>query len=187
MVRMAVLSLAIVAGLGACLAAFVHGQTGEERTIERIPYGDLTDKEHCIRNYVLSYRDRDINRMDEVLHNDYVYCASGIKGEMTRKAELEQAEDMFETLTIFGPDVHGGNWNPTSEFRSQKCEGCWETVRGYVLVYSDVEKPATVNVAKSRFRVIVAPVMDEGVTRYKIRAIEDTRKPEANEVIQAPE
>ena len=170
-----------------CLGLLFGGEHVQAGSIEKTQYGDLTDKEHCIRNYVLSYRDRDIARTDEVLHDDYVFCASDLKGDMSRKAELQQLKNMFDAFTIFGLDIQAGEWNPVSEFRGAKCEGCWETARGYVLVYSDLDKPAKIHVANSRFRVIVAPVTEQGATHYKIRAIEDSRQPDASETIEAPE
>lgn len=181
------LGLAVLIATSLCVGVFLRGDHIQARSIEKIQYGDLTDKEDCIRNYVLSYRDRNLTRLAEVLHEDYVFCGSDAKGESPRKFELDQNKGIFEQLTIFGLDIRPGEWKPVSECRGKGCEGCWETTRGYLLVYSNPEKPATACVATSHFRVVVAPVTADGLTRYKIRAIEDVQENGGPELIQAPE
>ncbi len=159
----------------------------QARSIEGMKYGDLTDKEDCIRNYILSYRDRDPDRLAELLHEDYIMYSSKSKGELSREGELRQTKQMFEVLTIFGLDIRPGKWVPASEFRGGECEGCWETTRGYILIYSNPGKDAAIYVSRSHFRMIVAPVIESGLTRYKIRAYEDISDSTGVEAIQAPE
>jgi len=135
-------------------------------------FGDLSAKEHCIRNYELGWNERDIDRLAELFDEQCVFwyrmnpeaAAEGkeyLKHDVDR--ELASWKSMFEDAQTIELEIGDGQWRGTSEVMGTPCPECWETDREYYLTIS----LATLVESHGRMKVIVRAVEQ----KYRIVAI----------------
>lgn len=165
---LAVMLLVAVAALVGC------SDSTEGPSDHLSPYGDLTDREHCIQNLVVSYKMRRIDEYEKILSPDYIWYGSkwGIVGEETDV--LDYAEDvdgtelLFERAVGLDLDIDGGSWSAVEKIGEQPCTDCWETERGY---HCEIQFPGddTIYISQHHVKFIVVPFDEGGTTKYRIR------------------
>jgi hypothetical protein len=157
-----------------CALVLSGGQVPNSRSepTKDTTYVDLTDKEHCVQNLVTSFERRDINGYDAILHPDFEFVL--VRGDRyDREHELGGVKVVFNTVSGITMNIGDGEWARIEETNGAKCAGCWETIRmlNYTVVPKDKErKPETYH---RKIRLVVAPIDDAGVTRYKLRVWQD--------------
>ncbi len=138
------------------------------------PFGDLTDKEHCIQNLVASYKMRRIGEYEKILDPEYVWFGSkwGIVGDETDildyAEDVEGTELLFEGTVVLDLDVAGGTWSAVERIGDQPCTGCWETERWY---HAEMQfaGDGTIYISNNLIKFIVVPFDEGGTTKYRIR------------------
>jgi hypothetical protein len=157
-----------------CALVLSGGQVPNSRSepVKDTSYGDLTDKEHCLQNLVISFERRDINGYDAILHPDFEFVL--VRGDRyDREHELMGTKATFNAVSGITMDIGDGEWARIEETNGAKCAGCWETIRilDYTVVTKDKERePETYH---CKIRLVAAPIDDAGVTRYKLRVWQD--------------
>lgn len=149
-------------------------------------YCDLREKEDVITNLLLSYKDLNIDRFAELLHPDYIFVLQpgdikGNKDHYTREEDIRITEKMFcarmgecspkiRRLELNISEGTEGSWHAAEEIDGKPCPGCWLTERNYRI---SVDLGFRTYHGDDMVLIYVAPVEEEGVTRYKIRIIYD--------------
>lgn len=148
--------------------------------VEEPDYFDLTEQEHCIRNYVMSINRRNIDEYGRVLHEDFQQIV-----DPEREHTIDRVKDVAVMRSQFGLErlvvaiaVQKGEWNPVDEIDGVKCDGCWETTREYTIIASTRKADHATN---SRSRFVVAPVTEGEATIYKLRLVQDIGPQETGE------
>lgn len=132
-------------------------------------YGDLTQKEHCMRNLALSYTNQDIERFKELLHERYVYIVSETKTR-SRNYTINAVNYMFDNSSKIYAEITEGEWEPITTFAGESCPGCWSTNREFTM---KIGTPGVKeNELRTKCRFIVVPVEESGVVKYKLRGEE---------------
>lgn len=132
---------------------------------EEPSYFDFATRDHCIRNYALSFNNRDLDQYTRILHEDFQFILAPDK-ILDRAKEIESTKSMFEMPgTVAAIAIETGAWTPVDTL-----DGCWETVREYTLV---VSRPRADYASHHRCRFVVAPVVADADTTWKIRVVQD--------------
>ena len=138
----------------------------------KLTYGDLTQKEHCMRNLALSYTNQDIDRFKELLHERYLYIITEKKTTKmrSRKYIINAVNYMFDNAIKIRAEITEGEWEPITTFSGDACPGCWSTKREFIM---RIDSPdAKEQEFSTECRFIVAPVEASGVVKYKLRGEE---------------
>ena len=163
----------LATGLIVCfiLAFPLRGRVRAESDTKPL-YGDLTQKEHCMRNLALSYTHQDIDRFKELLHDRYVYIISEKNTTKTRSRKyiIHAVNYMFDNATEISAEITDGEWEPVTRFSGEACPECWSTNRKFILRIDspDIKE----NGFSTECRFIVAPVEASGGVKYKLRGEE---------------
>lgn len=162
------LVIAIAAGLIGCSDDPEKPPGGES------PYGDLTDKEDCIGNLVVSYELRDIEHYQEILHPDYVWYGKKWGALGDDLDVLDYAEDvagtelLFEHCVSLELEIDAGSWQAVDKIGEQPCTDCWETTRLYHFRFT-LPGDDTIYISNGLVKFVIVPVDDGETTEYRIR------------------
>lgn len=135
-------------------------------------FGDLSEKEHCISNLMLSYTKRDIEKFSELLHADYHYY--GFDNTIVRNAqeEREKTELLFSKYILLSIDIDPGSWTETTEISGTPCVNCWESTRKYTITGQSSEDEDVLS-GSGYTRFVIAQDEEDGKPKYRILAIFD--------------
>jgi hypothetical protein len=147
-------------------------------------YGDLTDKEHCIKNLSLAFRDRDIVKIAELLHDDFVFVTGG--GEWRAEEYLRITNGVSEVCLISGLIIRQGEWERVKNVQGADCAECWQSRRGYVHVVALPEQDSQVIIIRGYINVVVVPLTENGLIRWKILEVTDLEEGLVQESVSAP-
>jgi len=153
-------------------------------------YPEATTKDIVISNFLLSYKDRDIEQFEKLLHEDYMWfnqASSAPPEYYTRDEDIAITGNMFLAARHTHPEsnlwldrldltLYGAVWVEIVEFNSSPCEDCWETTRDYYFVLMTAGG-ATTYIANDLVRFVVVPVDLNGNKIYKIIRCDDMPKP----------
>ena len=177
MKRTAVVAVILLGALSA--VAFVGGCSDDSSGPSggKSPYGDLTEKEHCITNLVVSHELSNISRYAEILHSNYILFGMkwGLFGDEI--GTLDYSEDIDVTEQLFRAsmvhlDIGDGAWSAMSEVAGDPCADCWETTREYRFeAYFPADE--VTYISTNIIKLIVVPIDDNGTKRYNIRLVYD--------------
>ena len=145
-------------------------ERAEEIAKGKEEFGDLTEKEHCIMNLMLSYTKKDIEKFSELLHIDYSYWM-GKKKIWSTQEEIEKTAVLFNEAKLLYINIDTGSWTQVNDFRGTPCKKCWESTRAYT-IKSQLSENGTIYEGSGFTRYIITQV--EG--KYKILAIIDLGK-----------
>lgn len=184
MQRNFVLAAAIaLAGLSAC------GPTPRAASGRTAAATAVDPKEECLESYVNCYRDRDKDRLNDLLAPDYYFHSAGWENVLPRETDIWTTGGLFDVCAILGLEIRKGEWTRVDEVRGKPCENCWETTRGYIFVWSPGVGTATASVGHMRFIVRgthARGTRTRGAMSYRIRAIEELEGSESQQLV-APE
>lgn len=159
-------------------------------------YGDLSEKEHCVRNYALSIEQRSIEQYAKLFRADCEFVT--VLGELNldftidlssqpavRRRGLDEELGMTETIFAAAREIRfvfeSGTWNRADSLGGEPCPDCWETCRKYEysIVFnpgSEGEEPRSLT-GKGRMWFYISPVSG----KWKIfKLVEDEDDNEAN-------
>lgn len=150
----------------------------EPPPIPSIDWDDLTDKQHCINNLVLSYKHRQIEPYKELLHPSYEWYLQDRDAEEFNQELMDYAEDVGATDNIFNQaivlelTIVEGSWEATDTVGTEYWPGSWFTTREY---YIQAKFPGSDILYSGHDLVefVVVPVDDSGTTKYKLRIARD--------------
>ena len=140
-------------------------------------YGDLSEREHCVRNYALSIERKDIERYAGIFQDSCEFMTVMGKLELdlvgdipeeptirTRglSEELEVMRGMFGAASEIRFAFEPGTWNRVDSLAGEPCLDCWETCRKteYSIVFNagtDGKPPVSV-AGSNRIWMYVSPV-----------------------------
>ncbi len=184
----AALVIILVAGLFAVTGCILDPEKDPEP--EPVPppaWGDLTEKEHTLKNLVQSYTYRDIEHYQELLHAEYVWFLQdgdyepGEDNYFVRQKDINMTSNMFDAANAqYEPvidkltlDIDPADWYSVSSIGEKDCEDgeCWQTERGYYLV---------VHIGEMTYigdDIIIVNIAKDPVTqKYSIMSIYDIDK-----------
>lgn len=155
-----------------CFLFVAHGQVlrSQSEPVGNLTYGDLTEREHCVQNLVLSWQDRNIERFETLLHAKYeVIFSDGQR--LNREVAIKATKTFFDAVSKVNVEIGKGEWTGIDSESGAPCPGCWETIRdlSYTVVPINGERPET---HKQKIRLVVAPSEEKGIARYRIRVFE---------------
>jgi len=154
----------------------------------------LTEKENVIYNLVLSYERTNATYYEELLHADYIWYNQERDAEKygafyNRDKDLEIVRNMFDAangrakaghpiidrlylkIPIFEPDSlnPNGRWNKIDTIPGgDSCDDCWETEREYEISVEVGGEEDMTYIGNDIVKFIIAPVIEDGVKKYKI-------------------
>ncbi len=148
----------------------------------------LTEKENVVYNLVLSYERTDITHYEELLHEDYIWknqdrYVDEIGEEIfLREEDIRMVTNIFNaangrprtgqspidklslTIPVYDdPDKYWSAWTDT--INGEPCEDCWQTTRPYELNVDIGQKTLH---ADDKIQLVIVPVIEGGVKKYKI-------------------
>lgn len=135
-------------------------------------FGDLSEKEHCISNLMLSYTKRDIERFSELLHEDYRYYGVNKTIEWDAREEHEKTAILFSRAIILSIEIEPGSWIKTPEIFGSPCVNCWESTRRYTLT-GQTSEDSDVYSGSGYTKFIITQDEGNGRPKYTIFAIID--------------
>ena len=152
-------------------------------------YPEATAPEIVIGNLFLSYKDRNIEQFEKLLHQDYIWYNRPGDAPLF----LARSEDCAITRNLFlaaqhlhpAPamwldkldlELYGGAWTSIVEFNGAACDDCWETTREYFLVLM-MTSGGTIYVAGGSVRILVVPAVVTEKTVYRIIRCDEIRTP----------
>jgi hypothetical protein len=135
-------------------------------------FGDLSEKEHCISNLMLSYTKRDIEKFSELLHADYKYYGFGNTIEWNAQEEREKTAMLFTNAIVLSIEIELDSWTKTHEIFGSPCVNCWESTRKYALI-GQTSEDANVISGTGYTKFIVTQDEENGKSKYRILAIID--------------
>jgi hypothetical protein len=167
-------------------------------TDEKIPpkvddvYGDLTNKDHVIKNLVKSYNEANIDEYTKIIHDDYLFynqakdVAGGADPFVLRDADVAATSNLFQAKngTYPNPDMlvdklelklYTGSWESITEFEGNPCEDCWQTTREYYITVQ-MNSGNTTYIGNDLVKLTVVPVMEGDKKLYKLRRMDDIQK-----------
>jgi hypothetical protein len=187
------LTLRRVAALALAAAAlFILGcsDTSTEPKVTKPRYPEATTKDIVISNLLLSFKDRNIEQFEKLLHQDYMWFnqASAAPPEhYTRDEDIAITGNMFLAARHTHPNstlwldklelkLYGGGWTLVTDFNSEPCEDCWETTREYSVILITTGG-ATTYIANDLVKFTVVPVLVDGTKVYRIIRCDDLMRP----------
>jgi hypothetical protein len=186
------LTLRRVAAFAVAATAFFAlgcSDTSTEPKVTKPRYPEATTPEIVIGNLLLSYKDRNIQQFEKLLHPDYTWHNQpGDAPEFyTRSEDSLITGNMFlaalhthpnSTLWLDKLDLHiyGGAWLQIADFENAPCEDCWETTREYSVILITTGGAITY-IANDLVRFIVVPVEVNGTKLYRIVRCYDLPRP----------
>ena len=129
-------------------AGLTQGQISEQENTSHADstYGDLSEKEDCILNYVRSCNERNIDRFAELFRPDceFIYImgkpdfnADTYSGQTLKKtdlkSELESMGNFFAGVGGLRFEIGTGTWMRLDSLSGDPCPDCWKTTREYSL------------------------------------------------------
>jgi len=153
--------------------------------IPKFQYGDLSEKEHCITNFMLAYCDHDIERFKELLHPEYSFHTGDIV--FSFGDDLAATKVVFRSSFVLGVTIGSGDWETTTSVFGKECEDCWKSKRSYLFIYNHPRKYTTVHVRQGKFNIFVKGISEGGNILYKICALEDINLSLEPIVVSAPD
>ena len=149
-------------------------------------YPEATSPEIVISNLLLSYKDRNIEQFEKLLHEDYIWHNQ--QGETpafyARSEDIDLTRNMFLAVKHLLPNTNlwldklvlelepPRPWNPVTDIGGVPCEGCFETSRIY-LVTAMTSGGAITYLPTDLVQIFVAPVDANGTTVYRIIRMDD--------------
>ena len=164
--------------LAAALAICANGcseKTGGPAD-EKSPYRDLTEKEDCVTNLMVSHILKEFDRYAELLHQDYIWYGakwglySDPLGSLDRAEDIDLTTWIFQNTVSIELDITESEWLPVEKIEGRPCTDCWETQRVYTFMAQDTQGGAVTSSGRY-IRVVVTPVDADGTTEYRIRTI----------------
>lgn len=147
-----------------------YSEKAEKISAGKEKFGDLTEKEHCILNLMLSYAEKDINKFSDLLHVDYSYWM-GKEKKWGAQEEKEKTKHLFNNAKSLTIKIDSGSWDKVDDFLRLPCKNCWASTRAYTITSQLSDEG--INYEGSGFtKYIITQV--EG--KYKILAIVDLGK-----------
>ena len=149
-------------------------------------YPEATAPEIVISNLLLSYKDRNIEQFERLLHADYIWHNQ--QGETpefyVRSEDIDITRNMFLAVQNLLPNANlwldklelelepPRPWQPVIDIAGVSCEGCFETSRIY-LVTAMTSGGAITYLPTDLVQIFVAPVDVNGTTVYRIIRMDD--------------
>ena len=143
---------------------------------EKSPYRDLTDKESCVTNLIVSHILKNIERYAELLSADYQWHGakwglySDPLGSLDRAEDIDLTSWIFQNTAAIELDISESEWISIEEIEGLPCAGCWETQRYYTFTTQDALDGA-IEHAEHYVRIVVMAVEADGEDEYRIRVI----------------
>jgi hypothetical protein len=196
-VLMKSLTLRRVAAFAVAAAAlFILGCSDDSTQPKETPkprYPEATAKDIVISNLLLSFKDRNIEQFEKLLHPDYIWynqpqdVSGGLPKFYARDEDVAITRNMFLAalhthtnsnlwLDKLELKLYGDEWTLVSEFNSEPCEDCWETTRAYSVTLITTGG-AIIYVANDLVKFVVVPVEVDGTKLYKIIRCDDLPRP----------
>jgi hypothetical protein len=173
----AVKSTRVFVGLAVAAAVLASGCSENEGPSTGVnPYRDLTEREDCIDNLIISHKRKDIEEYATLLHEEYIWYGgkwglfSDELGSLDRIEDIDLTEEIFQNTLQLDLDIDGGVWEEIDEAGGNPCTDCWGTIRAYHFLARDAAEERYW-MSDERIRVIVKPIDDGGTVRYRIHAI----------------
>ncbi len=164
--------LVLMAVIAACSIGCSDDAT--EPSGEKSPYRDLTEREDCITNLVVSHMLMNIERYAEILHEDYIYYGKkwgevgDELGTFNRAEDIDFTAELFQNAVCFDLEIPYGIWAAVDKIGEEPCTDCWETTREFHLQFT-LQGEDRIYMAHDLVKYIVVPVDDDGTTEYRIR------------------
>ena len=156
-------------------------------------YRDLKNKEDVPYNLVQCYKEHNIDRYMELLHDQYEWhnqdldVQGGMKEFNTRDEEITTHQKFFRaaehgytedpTLNIDRLDltIEDAPWTQITEFEGNPCEDCWTTTRIYFITV-EFAGGSMVLSANDLVTLTVMGVSKDGTTYYRLRRADDIKQ-----------
>ncbi len=185
----------VLAVLGVLNAAPAPHASGQDSVAHRDSiYGDLSDREHCVRNYALCIEREDIEAYASIFRDDCEFMTvmgnldlgtGGPQESEIRTRGLPQELELMKGMFGVASEIHfafePGIWSRVDSIAGKPCSVCWQTNRKteYSIVFNappDGEAPPSVS-GSNRIWMYVSPV--DG--RWKIFRIVEQEIDDAGE------
>jgi len=167
----------LLAVLGVSIAAPAPLSTGQDSVAHRDSiYGNLSDREHCVRNYALCIEREDIEAYASIFHDDCEFMTvmgkldlgpgGGLQESEIRTRGLPEELELMKGMFGVASEIHfafeSGIWSRVDSIAGKPCSDCWQTNRKteYSLVFNappDGEAPPSVS-GSNRIWMNVSPV-----------------------------
>lgn len=149
--------------LGVSITAPASHASGQDSVAHRDSiYGDLSDREHCVRNYALCIEREDIEAYASIFQDDCEFMTVmgkiDLLGDTLQEStirtrgllqELELMKGMFGAASEIHFSFEPGAWSRVDSLAGKACLDCWETHRktAYSVVFnaeSEGKAPASI-------------------------------------------
>jgi len=156
-----------------------------------VVYKDLKNKEDVPYNLVQCYKEHNLNRYMELLHEQYTWhnqeldvLNNGLKEFNTRDEEItthekffraakhQYTEDPLKNIDRLDLVIEDAGWTQIYTFEEAPCEDCWETTRIYTITV-EFQGGQSILVGNDLLRLTVVGVEKDGTTYYKLRRADD--------------
>jgi hypothetical protein len=151
----------------------------------------LTDKENVIFNLMLCYKKADINRYDDLLHEQYTWhnqldpVNPNLEEQWTRAQDFNATSHMFDAarsaysdpnlnLLKLELDIKDASWSlyPDSiPGYPHPCDDCWQTTREYYITAKT--EGGDTYIGNDLCQFIVVPVTEGSAKVYKLWRADD--------------
>ena len=157
-------------------------------------YKDLTHVEDVVTNLVQCYKEHNINRYKELLHDQYewhnqdldVQSGAVEKEFNTRDEEIATHTKFFQAAEHQYPDplknidrlelnIADAPWIQIIEFENEPCEDCWTTTRIYDITVEFAGGASTL-MGNDLVLLTVVPIKKNETTYYRLRRADDIKK-----------
>ena len=171
----------IAAPLILAAAVSLLASCGDEASnvISPRPCGDDDDRELIVSGVLESYRTRDLDAFDELLHDAYTFFLQAGDLMPGEPASLTRSEDSLATAILFqraeklNLAIDAGTWTPLDSLDGRPCFDCWETIRLYAIAAQLTDAAGTTYLGSDLVRIVVTCVEEVGGGRYAIRRMDD--------------
>jgi len=155
-------------------------------------YKDLTHVEDVVTNLVQCYKEHNINRYKELLHDQYEWhnqdldVQGGMDEFNTRDEEITTHTKFFQAAEHQYPvpsmnidrlelNIAYAPWIQIVEFEGEPCADCWETQRLYDITVEFAGGTSTL-MGNDNVKLTVVPIQKDGTTYYRLRRADDMKK-----------
>ena len=152
-----------------CFSCSDENALNEDSALTNMPvvssrYESIKMKEDVVTNLELCYFNSDFENYEKLFHLEYEHISGGRKS--TRERELIKMRNMFDSGIKFQMDFSEGEWRELPSYEGRDCVDCWETIR--IVEKTLITAEGNKGGASDHYRIIIAPVKDGEVNKYKI-------------------
>ena len=155
-------------------------------------YRDLKNKDDVPYNFVQCYKEHNLNRYMELLHDQYEWhnqdldVQGGMKEFNTRDEEITTHRNLFLAAEHQYPDplknidkldlaIQNAPWIQITEFEGNPCEDCWQTTREYFITV-EFAGGTSILMGNDLVTLTVVGVPKDGTTYYRLRRADDIKQ-----------